>query len=102
MVNNYTLNERKNNNVFCFLTDEEEYQEERYEIYSMIIKTLVCKHNKGYLKELNKRLSSNENINDVLIDFIDREEDNVDTFIWLLKERLHEYSENDLFSKFLL
>jgi hypothetical protein len=88
-------------NNFCFLSDKEEYQEERYEVYTIIMKTLVTKHNKKYLPELKHRLILKENINDILIDFINREEDNIETVIWQLKYRLEEYSENDLITKFL-
>jgi hypothetical protein len=88
-------------NNFCFLSDKEEYQEERYEVYSIIMKTLVTKHNKNYLSELKHRLIYKENINNILIDFINREEDNIETVIWQLKYRLEEYSENDLIAKFL-
>lgn len=101
MANDYLFkNERKDN--VSFLTYQEEYQEERQETYSIIIKNLMLKHNRGYLNELNNRIFLNENINDILIDFINREEESVDTFIWQLKDKLIEYSENDLFSKFLI
>jgi hypothetical protein len=101
MANDYLFkNERKDN--VSFLTYQEEYQEERQETYSIIIKNLMLKHNRRYLNELNNRIFLNENINDILIDFINREEESVDTFIWQLKDKLVEYSENDLFSKFLI
>lgn len=101
MANDYLFKSEREDK-FSFLNHQEEYQQERHETYSIIIKNLMLKHNRKYLSELNNRLQLNENINGILIDFIDREEENVDTFIWQLKDKLIEYSENDLFSKFLI
>lgn len=101
MANDYLFKTERKDKL-SFFNYKEEYQEERYETYSIIIKNLMLKHSRNYLNELNNRLHLNENINDILIDFIDREEENIDTFIWQLKDKLVEYSENDLFSKFLV
>lgn len=79
-----------------------EDEEDRWEIYSIIIQELIKDGKEAYLKEIKYRLSDGENPNEVMLDIIARESDNINNLIWFLKRRIEEYLEDDFYKKFYL
>lgn len=78
--------------------DEEET--ERWEIYQIILQILMDEGKPQYLNELKYRISDGENPNIIILDFINREGDNIDGFIWGFKKKLEEFVEVDYFKRF--
>ena len=81
------------------LNDEDE---NRWEIYSIIIEQLLREEKTNYLKEIKYRISDGENPNVVFLDILDREGENIDGTVWFFKRRIEEYLEDDYFKRFTL
>lgn len=85
------------NNLKQTLNEEET---ERWEIYQIILQLLMDEGKTHYLNELKYRISDGENPNIIILDFINREGDTVDGFIWSFKKKLEEFVEEDYFKRF--
>jgi len=86
------------NKVIETLNDEEE---ERWEIYSVVIEQLINEGKGHYFKEIKYRLTDGENPNEIILDILEREADNLDGSTWFFKRRIEEYIEEDFFKRFL-
>jgi hypothetical protein len=80
--------------------DEEE--EERWETYNLIVDSLSKNGKYNYIDEMKYRVTDGENLNEVLLNFIERNVYEVDGLIWLLKRRIEEYLEDDFFKRFYI
>ncbi len=85
------------NNLKETLKDSEA---ERWEIYQVILQILMDNGKPEYFNELKYRISDGENPNKIILDFIKREADTVDGFIWGFKKKLEEFIEEDYFKRF--
>ena len=86
-------------NIILNLNDEEEG---RWETYNLILTELVENGSKDYFDEVKYRLTDGENPNQVILDIINRELDNVNGLVWLLKRRIEEYIEDDFIRRFYI
>lgn len=87
--------------ITCVLESLDEDSEIRWETYNLIIDQLSKNTNKDYLKELKYRLTDGEDPNKVILDIIDRENDEIDSLVWFLRKRVEEFIEDDFFKRFL-
>ena len=97
-----TLDKAYNNHMSLIFKSFDEEQENRWETYNLILNELMSQGNKNYLKEVKYRLTDGENPNKIILDIINRvNDDDVSGLVWFLKRRLEEYLEEDYFNKFL-
>ena len=85
-------------NIARTLNEEEE---NRWEIYSIIIEQLIKQGKGEYLTEIKYRISDGEDPNDIFLSIIEREAENVDGLIWSFKKVIEEFIDDDYFNKFL-
>lgn len=85
------------NNIIETLDEE---KEGRWETYNIIISELIKEGNTHCLEEIKYRLSDGEDPNKVILDIIDRDVDNMNGLIWVLKKRVEDYVDEDYFKKF--
>jgi hypothetical protein len=78
----------------------DEEQEERWETYNIIIEALIEDGKGNYFKEIKYRLTDGENPNEVILDIIERQNDDISGLIWYLKKRVEEYAEIDYLKRF--
>lgn len=83
-------------------TFEEEEEEERWETYNLIVNSLSKNDNYNYIDEMKYRVTDGENLNEVLLSFIERNVLEVDGLVWLLKRRIEEYLEDDFLKRFYI
>ena len=89
------------NNYICnFLKTFDEDNEERWETYNVIIQSLIKSTKIDYSNEIKYRLTDGENINEVILDIINRQVIDVDGLVWFLKKRIEEYIEDDFMKRF--
>ena len=79
-----------------------EEDEERWEIYSAVIEQLINDGKNHYFKEIKYRLTDGENPNEVILDILEKENENIDGSMWFFKRRIEEYIDDDYFKRFLL
>ena len=72
----------------------------RWETYNLVIQELVKQGKLDFFNEIKYRLTDGEEPSYVILDIIDRDVDNIDGLIWLLKRRIEEYIEDDKMIKF--
>jgi hypothetical protein len=77
-----------------------EDDENRWEIYSIIMEQLISQGKYEYLTEIKYRITDGENPNQVILDIIERESDNVDNVTWFFKRRIEEFLDDDFFKRF--
>jgi hypothetical protein len=58
----------------------------RWETYNVIIETLLSKGDTHYFEEIKYRLTDGEDPNIVILDIIEREVDDENGLVWLLKK----------------
>lgn len=100
-----TLDKAYNKHVTSLVENIDEEEEERWEIYSIIIEDLISKGKDHYLKEIKYRITDSEDPNIIILDIIERESnssDGIDSVIWFFKRRIEEYIEDDFLKRFLL
>jgi hypothetical protein len=78
--------------------DEEE--DERWETYNLIVNSLIKNDDYNYIAEMKYRVTDGENLNEVLLNFIERNVLDVDGLMWLLKRRIEGYLEDDFIKRF--
>lgn len=76
-----------------------EEDEERWEIYDLIMYEIKREHNYQCYDEIKYRLTDGENPNEVFYDIILRG-DYSSSLIWLFKRRIEEFIEEDNYSRF--
>lgn len=99
-VKKTTLDRAYNNHIVRTLTDFDEEEEERWETYNLIVNSLIKNNNYDYIAEIKYRVTDGENLNEVLLNFIERNIFEVDGLVWLLKRRIEEYLEDDFMKRF--
>lgn len=87
------LDEEYNKFLNEVLKNIKEEDEEKWETYSRIMEYLIHQGKVNYLSEIKYRITDNENPNQVILDILDREQDNFDYLIWVLKRKVKEYLE---------
>jgi hypothetical protein len=88
------------NHINVILESLDEEAKYRWEIYDIIICELIKQGNFDYFEELKYRLTDGEDPNEIILDFINREGEDVNGLIWSLKNRIEEYIEEDMFKRF--
>lgn len=88
----------KHINTILDTIDEE--NESRWETYNLIIQELINQGKGDYFKEIKYKLTDGENPNKVILDIIEREVDEPDNLIWILKKRIEEYLDEDNIKRF--
>ncbi len=87
--------------ITCILETLDEESEIRWETYNLIVDQLCKNTGKNYLKELKYRLTDGEDPNIVILDIIERENDNIDSLVWFLKKRVEDFIDEDFIKRFL-
>lgn len=77
-----------------------EEQEERWEIYNLIIEELINTDRLEAFQEIKYRLTDNEDPNKVMLDIIERYEYDKDSIYPILKSKIEGYIEEDFFKRF--
>jgi hypothetical protein len=80
----------------------DEEKQARWETYNLIVEVLTESTNIDYIKEIKYRLTDGEDPNKVMLDIIERENDNIDGLAWFLKRRIEEYIDEDFFNRFFI
>lgn len=90
-----------NKHLVNLLTSFNEEDEERWEIYNIILNSLIKGNSKdNYISEIKYRLTDGENLNEILLSIINRNVLEVDGIVWILKKRIEEYLEDDFLKRF--
>lgn len=97
---NSTLDRAYNIHINSVLSELDEENESRWEIYNIILTKLTQQTNQDYFGELKYRLTDGEDPNVIILDFLDRETFNIDNLVWFLKRRVEEFLDEDLFKRF--
>ena len=98
---NTNLDKAYNKLITEMLQTLNEEKEERWETYNLIVEELLRQNKGKYFEEIKYRLTDNEDPNAVMLEIIDRdEEDSVDGFLWFLRNRIVEYMEEDFIKRF--
>lgn len=95
-----TLDKEYNNLITNVLNSADEEKKNRWEIYDLIISELMKQGNTDYFKELKYRLTDGENPNEILLDFINRDTDDMTSLVWSLKDRLEQFLDEDIYDRF--
>jgi len=94
------LDKEYNHHIYNVISNLNEEEEARWETYNLIITELGNSNSKDYFDEVKYRLTDGENPNQVILDIINRDLDNVNGLVWLLKRRIEEYIEEDFIRRF--
>lgn len=97
---NSTLDRAYNIHINSVLSELDEENESRWEIYNIILTKLTQQTNQDYFGELKYRLTDGEDPNIIILDFLERETFNIDNLVWHLKRRVEEFLDEDLFKRF--
>ena len=101
-VKKTTLDRAYKKHIVNKLTTFDEEEEERWETYNLIVNSLIKNDNYNYIDEMKYRVTDGENLNEVLLSFIERNVLEVDGLVWLLKRRIEEYMEDDFLKRFYM
>lgn len=101
-VKKTTLDRAYKKHIVNKLTTFDEEEEERWETYNLIVNSLSKNDNYNYIDEMKYRVTDGENLNEVLLSFIERNVLEVDGLVWLLKRRIEEYLEDDFLKRFYI
>lgn len=99
-VRKTTLDRAYKNHIFNTFIVFDEEEEERWEIYNLIVDSLSKNDKYNYIDEMKYRVTDGENLNEILLSFIERNVLEVDGLVWLLKRRIEEYLEDDFLKRF--
>lgn len=99
-VKKTTLDREYKKHVVNILTTFDEEEEEKWETYNLIVNSLSKNDNYNYIAEMRYRVTDGENLNEVLLNFIERNVLEVDGLVWLLKRRIEGYLEEDFLKRF--
>ena len=89
-----------NNHIFNVLKKISEEEEGRWEVYNIVVNSLINDNCGNYVDEIKYRLTDGENPNEVILNIINRQVLEVDGLVWLLKRRIEEYIEDDFMKRF--
>ena len=78
----------------------DEEKEERWEIYNVIVTELIKNGKGNYFSEIKYRITDGEDPNIVILDIIDRNIDESSDLIWVFKQKVEEYKEDDFIRRF--
>ena len=99
-VKNTTLDRAYKKHIVNTQITFDEEEEERWETYNLIVNSLIKNDNYNYVAEMKYRVTDGENLNEVLLNFIERNVLEIDGLVWLLKRRIEEYLEDDFLKRF--
>ena len=94
-----TLDRAYNKHIANILTSFDEEVEERWETYNLILNSLK---GQSYLDEIKYRVTDGEDLNEIILDVINRNVLEVDGLVWLLKRRIEDYIEEDFLKRFYI
>jgi hypothetical protein len=95
-----TILDKEYKNLIETVVDNEE-KEDRWEVYNLVINELFKIDNGIYFQEIKYRLTDKEDPNKVILDVLSRYENHSLTgFVFFLKKRIEEYTEDDFFKRF--
>jgi len=94
------LDKAYNKHIKTIIDNFDEENEERWEIYNLIMQEFINQGKISYLEEMKYRLTDGEDPNKILLDMIDIEMYNVNDLIWILKKRVEEYMDDDYLKRF--
>jgi hypothetical protein len=97
-----SLEKAYNKHITCVLQSLDDEKESRWEIYGLVIDELIKEGKVDYLKEIKYRLTDGEDPNYVMLDIIDRENDNLGGLVLFLRKRIEEFIDDDFFNRFLI
>jgi len=102
--NRTTLDKEYTKHINEIIRTYDEEQEGRWETYNVVIEILTedVYVDVDYIEELKYRLTDGEDPSEIILDFIQREKDNLSGVFWFLKKRIEEYIEEDYFNRFLV
>ena len=100
--NRTSLDKAYNKHIINVMESLDEDKQARWETYNLVLEVLTESTNIDYMTEIKYRLTDGEDPNKVILDIIDRENDNVDGLVWFLKRRIEEYVDEDFFNRFLV
>jgi hypothetical protein len=86
-------------NLVRTLSDEEE---SRWETYGVIIQELFKSDKVDIIQEIKYRLTDNENPTEVFLNIYNKDLDNVDDVVWILKKRIEDYLDEDTYKRFYI
>lgn len=101
-VKKTTLDKAYHKHIVNTLTSFNEEEEERWDTYNLILNSLIENDNYDYLTEMKYRVTDGENLNKILLNFINRNVIEIDGLVWLLKKRVEEYLEDDFIKRFYI
>lgn len=90
-----------NKHILTVINTLDEEKEDRWETYNLIVSELTRNTKKDFIKEIKYRLTDGEDPSEVILDIINRENDEVGGLVWFLKKRVEEYIDDDFFKRFL-
>ncbi len=96
------LDKAYNRHISTIISNLDEEEEARWETYNLIIMELLNNDYQHYFDEVKYRLTDGENPNQVILDIINRDLENVNGLVWLLKRRIEEYIEEDFIRRFYI
>lgn len=96
------LNNAYQKHIQKIINNFDEDMESRWEIYEIITNELINDGKSFYLDELKYRISDGENPNKIFLDIIDREGDSISNIIYLVKNRLEEFLDEDFIKRFYI
>jgi len=97
-----SLDKAYNKHMLSIMESLDEEKQARWETYNLIVEVLTESTNIDYIKEIKYRLTDGEDPNKVMLDIIERENDNIDGLAWFLKRRIEEYIDEDFFNRFFI
>lgn len=96
-----TLDDAYRKLIIEILDNLDEEQEGRWETYNLIIEELLNIGKTKHFQEIKYRLTDNEDPNKVMLDILDKNEDNNESdLLPILRKRIEEYLEEDFLKRF--
>ena len=90
------------NHVISVTANIDQDDEARWEIYNIIISRLLEDKKTNAITEIKYRITDGENPNKVILDILERENDDIDNMVWGLKKKISEFLEEDFMKQFLI
>jgi hypothetical protein len=94
------LDKAYNKHIKTIINNLNEENEGRWETYNIIIEELINQGKGNYFEEMKYRLTDGEDPNKIILDIIEREVDEINGLIWILKRRIEDYIEDDYIKRF--
>lgn len=95
-----TLDKAYSKHIIGILQTLDEEKEGRWETYNIIISELLRQGKGKYFQEIKYRLTDGEDPNEVMLDIINRDAEDIDDLLWVLKRRVDGYLEDDFIKRF--